>query len=64
MKKIHCPACNKNVRPIAFQFWPGASVNICPTCRIGIGTFGNGAEVKSIAAPRRDKMVRAAGVNK
>ena len=60
MKKLHCPNCDKDVKPFSFQLWPGSSVNVCPTCRIGIGNIGDGMEVRSIDAPPRDKMIRRA----
>lgn len=57
---IHCPACNMDVAPMEFNIWPGVSVNVCPTCRIGIGdvdaVMENGD--KAMKRPKRDKMLR------
>ena len=64
IKFIHCSACNMDVEPFVFSLWPGASVNVCPTCRIGIGNIGDGMKVTAMDAPPRDKMVRRAKVNK
>lgn len=60
IRTIKCPACQKFVEPLAFQLWPGSSVDICPLCRVGVGNLTDDMEVKSIDAPPRDKMMRRA----
>ena len=55
-----CPHCRKRVKPQRFDLWPGASIRICPLCRIGIGAISDDMEVAAIDAPPRDKMVRRA----
>ena len=34
-----CPACRKHIKPFPLTLWPGATVNVCPKCRIGLGTL-------------------------
>ena len=56
IKTLRCPVCDKFVEPFEFALWPGASVSICPTCRIGIGDVGK------IMKSGRDKMIRRAKI--
>jgi hypothetical protein len=46
VKKITCPVCRKSVNPVRFELWPGAAVDICPDCRIGVGVLTD-AKVKA-----------------
>jgi len=55
---VRCPICNVDVRPMAFQLWPGAEVMVCPTCRIGIADVDEILQDKAMKQPQRDKMLR------
>ncbi len=60
-----CPSCLKRVKPFKFQLWPGAMVNVCPECRIGVGNIGKAGTVGPVGKvmagnPSRARAVRTA----
>jgi phage FluMu protein Com len=55
IKTLRCPVCDKFVTPYEFQLWPGVSVMVCPTCRVGIGEIPGAV----MSAAKRDVKAKA-----